>query len=1254
MGNPKASPQDAKPPRRKRSVWERSLVWGGILVLLGVVTFEWRTRAGYDATLANLDKRLAGQPVLPLAELSSHTHGYYTQQEQKNGKKRSIILHWPSLFKVYKLRLGIQDPDSVFMVEAVTPEDVAVADNKVDKPQPNRAIPPRIQKEPGLSKEYDGTIALNTALAMSGSLRRELVRQALLMAAQEELGVPTLDPCLGSSIPLVDAPHSYPFTIYRRLAVEPPRKFGEREEDRDVKFTIELTRPTVGGPPFTWTSTELILPPNNQIETLARMMQPFIRGPFVEAWQKAGYKKADKPAPASREPVEFEDRMDIVSQFTRLREYHQRIRAAGETPESLAEIVRAYSNLGNLTDFYWRATSKAFKARSLLFAERLIAKTGETPFSLAHRAYALALAGRHVTGHEAVLAAKAAQGQAAPEWLDIIDLYCEFKLEELSQTKTSFDELAEYLQMRMVDSLDVGNEEAVKAIEHFKTKNAACGRWVEMLGEIRSLGIQGSLAEAYDVNWRETYQRMTSVKGLPASVANLARQAADAVGEPEEFELRQGLMNELATIKNTDEAVPSWSMLAELLRDESFVQAYRLLAVQFNWYGQDAGKQMKEMLPMVQTHPFAKFLETMTGDPRRRTEKMKELLENMDRSLCETPALPIVRAATSTPGLPRDPQHSLGGTNRDDIWEDMDRIGGGIGFSVSFYSISPKRPRMMAEMIEHQWHEVQHVANDWERDNANHPIVLLALAKAYHSQHRLAAAKRCLNAAIAHAPSMEAYRKLAEIYQIENNFSEWEKALLAALELPSFGLESTGLHRDLAQAYMKKGQWDKAEPHAMKAAASGAEWALVIGARCAEGKGEWDKAEQLMRSASRAYNDPGWYFWCLRTGRGNLSAASTLVDTYFKPLDKVQDKRVLRSSQCRELAAWHLLEGDVTKARELYESSASYSREGRPEITDGLVTVYAAILADLDGDKEACKKLLNRFGGENLGMDDTFSEFANLVAGVISEQEVGRWNAREFERLAIFANQGYVPSMYYFAGLLLRNHGQKELANEYIHNAATAFAVGSHGCVLANNDLRQLNATVAPTRLNDVPDSIAPLANTLREARVAYENEQYDRAMALLNDVLKQRADFIPALLFRGQLLYEIAEYDEAKAVYEEVVKLDPNNYHALDTLAWLMATCEMDSLRNGKKAVEYAERAAELRFFPWSTAATTLGVAYAEAGDFDRAKEFGNKFPISVHAYSEIFEGRSIDFFHKKPYTYHPERAPANAIRPQNSQALK
>ena len=126
---------------------------------------------------------------------------------------------------------------------------------------------------------------------------------------------------------------------------------------------------------------------------------------------------------------------------------------------------------------------------------------------------------------------------------------------------------------------------------------------------------------------------------------------------------------------------------------------------------------------------------------------------------------------------------------------------------------------------------------------------------------------------------------------------------------------------------------------------------------------------------------------------------------------------------------------------------------------------------------------------------------------------------------------------------------------------------------------------------------------------LAWKNKkEYDKALADFNEAIRLDPQNATVFVNRGIGWRKKKEYDKALADFNVAIRLDPQYASAFNNRAWLMATCPDARVRDGKRAVESANRACELNGSKSPFHLGTLAASYAEEGDFAKAVEWQTK----------------------------------------------
>ena len=117
-----------------------------------------------------------------------------------------------------------------------------------------------------------------------------------------------------------------------------------------------------------------------------------------------------------------------------------------------------------------------------------------------------------------------------------------------------------------------------------------------------------------------------------------------------------------------------------------------------------------------------------------------------------------------------------------------------------------------------------------------------------------------------------------------------------------------------------------------------------------------------------------------------------------------------------------------------------------------------------------------------------------------------------------------------------------------------------------------------------------------------FRQEKYELALADLNVAIHFKPEDIDSHSVRGSVLRNLGQYDKALDDYLKAESLDKNDEKRVkNNLAWLLATCPDDRVRDGSKAAGFMDEALQFHADDGPTWDTCAAV-FAENGDFDDA----------------------------------------------------
>lgn len=791
-------------------------------------------------------------------------------------------------------------------------------------------------------------------------LAREIVRQALLIAAREQLQWNTRDAVLGEGLESEATPAAK-FVVSTRFPYAGAGEFELRRIDAEADAAS------------VW-KEQLVLNEKDD--------EPLDYGRLVEAaerWSREAFPALLKQNQLTGEPVASSDeaalspaadewlrQMAFTAQFVVVRDLHRAIRRQGESDELLGALVRAYANLGVLSEFHWNSMHKALKARSLLYAQRYVARKPQSGEARWHRAYAKALTGLHdsaIADLEAAakLRADAAAAAERPRWVEIIEAYCRFDTDKLAAfaAQEDYASLAALLQFFHVESLKesaavqtLARRLVEKNPEDFRLLDAMCDSCA-----LDTLHIVTQLAPA--VLQQTAAARLGRLSALPSATTELLNRPDVSVSE-----LAESLLTAPAA---DDEGEFSWRVLGRMLEETEFIQLWRrAYFVRFQW-AVPADDFLAAIEGLASAHRFRPLIDLCSSDAARAQSAAEAISARLVLEELEYPQQRAFQQAMGKNWQTRWTEQYAQAEARpalhiDDVHRDLlrrleyEQWRAGQNLTLRLNRISSDSPDAAAAMVRLNHGIEADALKAAEAKFARHAQFWKAIADySRDADQRQQALRRYIDL----SPDVWAYQRLAGQFRREGKIDQWKATLDECLQQPEFGLEHAALRVQMANFFMEQGQWEQARPYAEEAAESWAEWAMLCVIRCYQGleddenEGVW--RERIAERYPKLQHMLDHYIWSRRTGRGDAKQLQQALD----PQIAAAAPKTPARSQYR-VGLFYQLSGQPQAALAAYQKDADDRRDARAASFDDL---WAAAVAQQLGDGQARDAALRRVAG---------------------------------------------------------------------------------------------------------------------------------------------------------------------------------------------------------------------------------------------------------------------------------------------------
>ena len=959
--------------------------------------------------------------------MSDGTNGNDSQSSKRTTKWKRVativgvlIFAGICIFGSYKISQAIsaKDDDSGQSTDATTANSFAA-------PQIDDSTEPVNPEPTANSKPLEATITAfadriwlltNDVVHESGSrstggMPDELLRQTFWMTARDEFGLRVSDEIL-AEFPPDRFPKDRQFRIRGLLRVGQIFGWTITQGPKTSEHTL-------------WKGTTLYdhysinAGKRNGVAEAAEGEVTFKKCLVAAGFQPKPIQTSDAPVPEA-----IGKRLNSIREsdaFAAVRLLHDEVRRKGQSPALIEALSRGYANLGLLTDFHWGTSPCAYKARGLLYAQRLIKQNPKSARAYWVRAYAAALAGQHNVALDdletATKLAKAESDSTPPTWVKMIDAYVHFDLDRFDairrETDTPYVRLLQYLAIycpeSRVESIRAANAYLKIDPECYRVHDSVCR--LGGVSNLHSATVSG--AKVFEEHFRD---RVEEQPGLPDDCRAVLE-------DPEVASAKVFSALRKAGTPMQDRGEPSWAVLGNLLQDVQYAQAWHRLDFLSRALRVDAPNEVKSEIERLDGHYFLPLIESFAFDPNRQPDEVRKKLTAVPIHTLGMRSQAYEWRLETVDGKLADEFNTVRIRSMMDCYEsqainvqyrehdDRKRM------ALNLESESRLAPLTIELLIARGKPEVEAKVATYEKTYLRHAVVQRSLAEYYFKNKRFADAFKCWERSLALSPDGDTYQQLADGYMQQGKADLWLKTLEKSLEAEDAGLDHARTRVKIARRFMRAKEFPRAEPYADAAAESGAGWAMSCAAECKLGLGKNDEAEAIFRDMAARY-DSGrfeWYFFSQSTGKLNGAAAEKSVREYIGMLDESPSLETAFM-----VGRYYLMKGDMAKAIRMFDIA-------KEDAFADYHSLFAALAHDNMGEINERDAIIGKVTvGWNGSKSKGVVQFVNNIMSLKKLPDELTW-----KRNLLALPEEYQPDAEFFLGWLLWNRKDNERAKQY-------------------------------------------------------------------------------------------------------------------------------------------------------------------------------------------------------------------------------